>query len=99
MDNKSLQKIASSDIVLENTQENLKAAFGTLLGVISLLPAEMTRETIRFNILPDLSKMKKDGATKEQIVNFYWEVPEFVQVFESLGWDKKDLEKMVNKAK
>jgi hypothetical protein len=84
---------------VENTQENLASAFSSLLNVISFLPTEMTRETIRFNILPDLAKMKKSGATKEQIVNFYWGVSEFVQVFESLGWDKKDLEKMVNKAK
>jgi hypothetical protein len=48
------------------------------------------------NLPKDIADFVKSGKTKDEIMEFYWGVAEFRDLFEKLGWDRGMLESMVD---
>jgi hypothetical protein len=97
------QIIQKAGMTKESTQDNLAKYSKIVLSLISAAKYDPTgmglnkiRQNIMTNLPPDLASFVKEGKTKEEIINFYWGVPEFTKVFEKLGWDRFTLEAMVD---
>jgi hypothetical protein len=45
-----------------------------------------------------MKKMLQEGKTRQEVIDFYTGVPEFMQVFKKLGWDETMIESMVDNA-
>lgn len=94
--------ISKAGVTTEDTQENLKRYSKVVLGLISMVSLDHTgqglqgiRQNIITNLPPDLRKKWNEGKSADEIIRFYWDVPEFVEVFKKLGWDREFLEGMV----
>jgi|GEM_PF-5854993 hypothetical protein len=98
--------IKAAGVGMENTQDNLKKYAQVCLTVV--IPAarfdatgqalNKVRDNILTNLPPDMKKMLKDGKTRQEVIDFYTGVPEFMQVFKKLGWDELMIESMVDNA-
>jgi hypothetical protein len=96
--------IEKSGMGTDNTQENLakysEIVLGTVIPMTKIDPTgtalNMVRNNIQTNLPPDIMAFIKEGKTKEQIMEFYWGVPKFVELFAKLGWNKQTLETMVD---
>jgi cytochrome c-type biogenesis protein CcmH/NrfF len=95
--------IKAAGVGMENTQENLKRYSQVCLTVTipacRFDPTGQALNKIRSNILknlpPDMKKMLDEGKSRQEVIDFYTGVPEFMQVFKKLGWDETMIESLV----
>jgi hypothetical protein len=90
--------VKSSGVTAESTPQNLRRYcifVSSLLSAAKHDPTNMATNRIRGNIMNNLPKdiadAFKEGKTKEQIVDFYWGVQEFQELWAKLGYQKQDL--------
>jgi hypothetical protein len=89
----------------DNTQDNLKKYAEVCLNVTipacRFDPTGQAKNKIRSRLLndlpPDMKKMLDEGKSRQEVIDFYTGVPEFMQVFKKLGWDETMIDSLVDK--
>ena len=75
-------------------------ACSEILGILSSrsIPADMLRGKVKEAMSQPVRKLLKAGETKDGVFAFYWDIPEFKQVWDKLGLVEQDFKEVIEKS-